>query len=97
MTSLERKLDKNLLLLVQQKIGKDLVWVPPQSLRAEGETMREVKNKNAESLLFIFVFLIENCCFLGSSKSTARTLRNRPKSEILRQRTDRCTEVHIPS
>lgn len=41
-TSLERKLDKVLLLCVQQKIGKDNFWLPPQGVREEGENMRQV-------------------------------------------------------
>lgn len=42
-SSLKRKLDKNLLLLVQQKIGDLHYWIPPQGIRKEGETMRQVQ------------------------------------------------------
>lgn len=41
-TTLKRKLDKNLLLLIQQKVGNRYYWIPPQSIRKEGETMRQV-------------------------------------------------------
>lgn len=41
-SSLKRKLDKNLLLLVQQKIGDSHYWIPPQGIRKEGETMKQV-------------------------------------------------------
>ncbi|XP_015126905.1 39S ribosomal protein L46, mitochondrial [Diachasma alloeum] len=40
-TSLERKLEKCLVLLVQQKVGEDLFWLPPQGPREEGETLRQ--------------------------------------------------------
>lgn len=40
--TLQRKLDKTLVLLVQHKIGKDTFWLPPQGIRQEDETMREV-------------------------------------------------------
>lgn len=41
-STLKRKLDKNLLLLVHQKIGDSHYWIPPQGIRKEGETMRQV-------------------------------------------------------
>ncbi|XP_063973387.1 large ribosomal subunit protein mL46 isoform X2 [Diachasmimorpha longicaudata] len=41
MTSLERKLEKCLVLLVQQKVGNDLYWLPPQGMREEGESLRQ--------------------------------------------------------
>ncbi|KAK0172348.1 hypothetical protein PV328_005680 [Microctonus aethiopoides] len=44
-TSLERKLDKCLLLLVQQKIGNDSFWLPPQGIRNDGETMRQTAER----------------------------------------------------
>ncbi|XP_008550757.1 39S ribosomal protein L46, mitochondrial [Microplitis demolitor] len=44
-TSLERKLDKVLLLCVQQKIGKDNFWLPPQGVREEGENMRQAAER----------------------------------------------------
>ncbi|XP_076183636.1 mitochondrial ribosomal protein L46 [Ptiloglossa arizonensis] len=37
--SLKRKLDKNLLLLVEQRIGNHDFWIPPQSIRNHEETM----------------------------------------------------------
>lgn len=40
--SLDRKLDSCLVLLVEQKLGKDLFWLLPQGCRLEGETMRQV-------------------------------------------------------
>ncbi|XP_066492332.1 large ribosomal subunit protein mL46 [Tiliqua scincoides] len=39
-TSLNRKLDKNLLLLVKQKMGDDEIWLLPQAEWQEGETLR---------------------------------------------------------
>ena len=41
--SLDRKLEKCLVLLVEQKIGNDKFWLPPQGCRLEGESMRQVK------------------------------------------------------
>ncbi|XP_012539695.1 39S ribosomal protein L46, mitochondrial [Monomorium pharaonis] len=43
--SLNRKLDKNLLLLVQQKVGNSHYWIPPQGIRKEGETMRQTAER----------------------------------------------------
>lgn len=40
--SLDRKLDRHLVLLMQQKIGSQDFLLPPQSLRKEGETLRQV-------------------------------------------------------
>lgn len=39
-TSLNRKLDQNLLLLVKQKIGDNEIWLLPQAEWQEGETLR---------------------------------------------------------
>ncbi|XP_072745472.1 large ribosomal subunit protein mL46 [Anoplolepis gracilipes] len=44
-SSLKRKLDKNLLLLIQQKIGNTYYWIPPQGIRKEGETMRQTAER----------------------------------------------------
>ncbi|TGZ53104.1 large ribosomal subunit protein mL46 [Temnothorax longispinosus] len=44
-SSLKRKLDKNLLLLVQQKVGDLHYWIPPQDIRKEGETMRQTAER----------------------------------------------------
>ncbi|XP_014478687.1 PREDICTED: 39S ribosomal protein L46, mitochondrial [Dinoponera quadriceps] len=44
-SSLKRKLDKNLLLLVHQKIGDKHYWIPPQGIRQEGETMRQTAER----------------------------------------------------
>lgn len=44
MTSLERKLEKTLVLLVQQKVGTDNYWLLPQGLRKDGETLRQVSH-----------------------------------------------------
>lgn len=44
-SSLERKLDKNLLLLTQQKVGDLHYWIPPQGIRKEGETMRQTAER----------------------------------------------------
>lgn len=43
-TSLERKLDKSLMLLVEQKIGQGSLWLPPQGIREDSETLRQVSN-----------------------------------------------------
>ncbi|EFN76605.1 39S ribosomal protein L46, mitochondrial [Harpegnathos saltator] len=45
LSSLKRKLDKNLLLLVHQEIGGKHYWIPPQSIRQEGETMRQTAER----------------------------------------------------
>lgn len=47
-TSLRRKLDKNLLLLVEQKIGDVSYWIPPQSIRQERETMIQTARRSLE-------------------------------------------------
>ncbi|XP_070157217.1 large ribosomal subunit protein mL46 [Polyergus mexicanus] len=44
-SSLKRKLDKNLLLLIQQKVGNTYYWIPPQGIRQEGETMRQTAER----------------------------------------------------
>lgn len=41
-SSPQRKLDKCLLLLVQQKVGNGYYWIPPQGIRQDGESMRQV-------------------------------------------------------
>lgn len=46
--SLKRKLDKNLLLLVEQKIGDVNYWIPPQSLRQQKETMIQTARRSLE-------------------------------------------------
>lgn len=38
-TCLRRKLDKHLLLLVEEQIGDKIFWIPPQGARESGETM----------------------------------------------------------
>ncbi|XP_012287407.1 39S ribosomal protein L46, mitochondrial isoform X2 [Orussus abietinus] len=43
--SLQRKLDRNLLLLTEQKLGDNKYWLPPQGLRKEGETMRQAAER----------------------------------------------------
>ncbi|XP_018399033.1 PREDICTED: 39S ribosomal protein L46, mitochondrial [Cyphomyrmex costatus] len=44
-STLKRKLDKNLLLLIQQRIGNSHYWIPPQGIRKEGETMRQTAER----------------------------------------------------
>ncbi|XP_032676935.1 39S ribosomal protein L46, mitochondrial [Odontomachus brunneus] len=44
-SSLKRKLDKNLLLLVHQEVGDTHYWIPPQGIRHEGETMRQTAER----------------------------------------------------
>jgi large subunit ribosomal protein L46 len=43
--SLERKLDRHLLLLVQQKLWDQKVWIMPQGLRVDGETMLQTAER----------------------------------------------------
>ncbi|KAF7997220.1 hypothetical protein HCN44_005497 [Aphidius gifuensis] len=45
MTSLERKLEKTLVLLVQQKVGNKDYWLLPQGLREDGETLRQAAER----------------------------------------------------
>ena len=42
LTSVSRKLDQKLVLLVKQKLGETEHWMMPQRPRKEGETMRQV-------------------------------------------------------
>ncbi|XP_034945740.1 39S ribosomal protein L46, mitochondrial [Chelonus insularis] len=49
-TSLERKLDKPLLLVVQQQVGDKLFWLPPQGVRQEGENMRQTADRVLKTL-----------------------------------------------
>lgn len=42
-TSLERKLDKHLVLLVEQQIGQQDLFLLPQALSEDGETLRQVR------------------------------------------------------
>lgn len=44
-TTLERKLDKNLVLLVEHKLGNSCFWIPPQGIRKDGETMRQAAER----------------------------------------------------
>ncbi|XP_015603780.1 39S ribosomal protein L46, mitochondrial [Cephus cinctus] len=44
-TSLKRKLDKNLVLLVEQNVGNKTYWIPPQGLRSDGETLRQTAER----------------------------------------------------
>lgn len=41
--SLERRLDVPLLLVVNQRLGRDCRWILPQAVHAEGETMRQAR------------------------------------------------------
>ncbi|KAJ8301983.1 hypothetical protein KUTeg_020970 [Tegillarca granosa] len=45
MKTTDRKLDRKLILIVQQKLGNDLRWVLPFAYRDDGETMKETANK----------------------------------------------------
>lgn len=49
-TSLERKLDKHLVLLVKQQIGEQDLFLLPQALAEDGKTLRQVRY-NCLSLL----------------------------------------------
>ncbi|KAL6258091.1 hypothetical protein P5V15_010009 [Pogonomyrmex californicus] len=44
-SSIRRKLDRKLLLLVQQKVGDLHYWIPPQGIQQEGETMRQTAER----------------------------------------------------
>lgn len=48
--SLARKLDKNLVLLVEQKIGHSDLWIPPQSIRKHDETMVETARRSLQEI-----------------------------------------------
>lgn len=48
--SLKRKLDKNLVLLVEQNIGNSRFWIPPQSIRKETETMIQTAHRTLQEL-----------------------------------------------
>lgn len=43
--SLNRKLDRNLVLLVEQKVGENNFWIPPQGVRKDGETLRQTAER----------------------------------------------------
>lgn len=43
--SLNRKLDKHLILLVNQKIGNKSYFLPPQGLRQDGETLKQTAER----------------------------------------------------
>ncbi|XP_054008625.1 39S ribosomal protein L46, mitochondrial [Hylaeus anthracinus] len=47
-SSLERKLDKHLMLLTEQNIGNTNFWIPPQSIRKDEETMIETANRTVQ-------------------------------------------------
>ncbi|KAJ6662783.1 hypothetical protein lerEdw1_010987 [Lerista edwardsae] len=49
-TSLNRKLDQNLLLLVKQKVGDNEIWLLPQAEWQEGETLRATAERALVSL-----------------------------------------------
>uniref|UniRef100_A0A670JYM3 Large ribosomal subunit protein mL46 n=1 Tax=Podarcis muralis TaxID=64176 RepID=A0A670JYM3_PODMU len=49
-TSLNRKLDQNLLLLVKQKLGDQDIWLLPQTEWQEGETLRATAERALASL-----------------------------------------------
>lgn len=43
--SLDRHLDRNLVLLVKEKIGNTSIWILPQGIRQEGETLRQTAER----------------------------------------------------
>ncbi|XP_972780.2 large ribosomal subunit protein mL46 [Tribolium castaneum] len=43
--SLNRKLDKHLVLVTKQKVGKDNLYLLPQALRQDGETLRQAAER----------------------------------------------------
>ncbi|XP_076233267.1 mitochondrial ribosomal protein L46 isoform X2 [Calliopsis andreniformis] len=50
LTSLNRKLDKHLTLLIEQQIGHSNFWIPPQSQRKDGETMIQAAQRTVQEL-----------------------------------------------
>lgn len=44
-TSLQRKLDKHLVLLTQQTVGKKKYFLPPQGIRQDGETLKQTAER----------------------------------------------------
>ncbi|XP_043254420.1 39S ribosomal protein L46, mitochondrial [Colletes gigas] len=48
--SLKRKLDKNLILLVEQSVGNANFWIPPQSVRKQEETMIQTAHRTVQEL-----------------------------------------------
>ncbi|CAL7948129.1 unnamed protein product [Xylocopa violacea] len=48
--SLKRKLEKNLILLVEQKVGDSSLWIPPQSIRKHRETMIQSAYRTLQEL-----------------------------------------------
>ncbi|XP_076282461.1 mitochondrial ribosomal protein L46 [Lasioglossum baleicum] len=46
--SLNRKLDKTLVLLVNEQIGNNNVWIPPQNIRESTETMIETAQRTVQ-------------------------------------------------
>ncbi|XP_071857071.1 mitochondrial ribosomal protein L46 [Bombus fervidus] len=48
--SLKRKLDKNLMLLVEQNVGNSNFWIPPQSIRRHRETMIQTAYRSVQEL-----------------------------------------------
>ncbi|XP_062998304.1 large ribosomal subunit protein mL46 [Elgaria multicarinata webbii] len=62
-TSLNRKLDQNLLLLVKQKVGNQEIWLLPQTEWKDGETLRAT----AERALFTFSGTSVEAKFLGNA------------------------------
>ncbi|NXD14951.1 RM46 protein, partial [Nothocercus nigrocapillus] len=50
-TSLDRKLDRNLMLLVKQKIGNQELWLLPQAEWQPGETLRSTAERAMAALL----------------------------------------------
>ena len=51
LTSVSRKLDQKLVLLVKQKLGETDHWMMPQRPRKEGESMRQVGAKGSSHKL----------------------------------------------
>ncbi|XP_031844126.1 mitochondrial ribosomal protein L46 isoform X2 [Nomia melanderi] len=48
--SLQRKLDKTLVLLVEKQLGNTNVWIPPQSIRKNTESMIETAQRTVQEL-----------------------------------------------
>lgn len=46
--STDRHLDRNLLLLIKEKVGNNSIWVLPQGKRQEGETLRQTAERILE-------------------------------------------------
>jgi len=62
--SLQRKLDRKLLLLVKQKLGIGEYWCMPMGIHTEDETMRKVKFHSIYVHSVMILHCSSCCCFV---------------------------------